>query len=148
MVFRNNDLPGVMLASAVQRAMRLWAVEVGRQAVVVTANPEGYAAALDLLDAGATLKAVLDLRPMPSACAARDELLARGVRVRDGWTVTAALPGRAGPRLEGVVIDRITGEGATRRGRYCGGLRSPRNFGGGGAARPARLRRRRAVRLR
>ncbi len=113
MVFRNNDLPGVMLASAVQRAMRLWAVEVGRQAVVVTANPEGYAAALDLLDAGATLKAVLDLRPMPSACAARDELLARGVRVRDGWTVTAALPGRAGPRLEGVVIDRITGEGAT-----------------------------------
>ena len=113
MVFRNNDLPGVMLASAVQRAMRLWAVEVGRQAVVVTANPEGYAAALDLLDAGATLKAVLDLRPMPSACAARDELLARGVRVRDGWTVTAALPGRAGPRLEAVVIDRITGEGAT-----------------------------------
>ena len=96
MVFRNNDLPGVMLASAVQRLMRLWGVAPGRQAVVATANPQGYAAALDLLDAGVALQAVLDLRPEPAPCAARDELIGRGVRVRDGWTVVEALPGRAG----------------------------------------------------
>jgi sarcosine oxidase, subunit alpha len=113
MVFRNNDLPGVMLASAAQRLMRLWGVAPGRQAVVATANPEGYAAALDLLDAGIALQTVLDLRAAPPACAARDELLARGVRVRDGWTVVEALPGRARARLEGVVVDRITGEGRT-----------------------------------
>ena len=113
MVFRNNDLPGVMLASAVQRAMRLWGVAPGRQAVVVAANPEGYATALDLLDAGVALQAVLDLREAPPPCPARDELVARGVRIRDGWTVTEALPGRAGPRLEGAVIDRVTGEGRT-----------------------------------
>ncbi|MFL5336658.1 MAG: 2Fe-2S iron-sulfur cluster-binding protein, partial [Geminicoccaceae bacterium] len=113
MVFRNNDLPGVMLASAAQRLMRLWGVAPGRQAVVATANPEGYAAALDLLDAGIALQAVLDLRSAPPACAARRELLARGVRVRDGWTVVEALPGRAGARLEGAVVDRITGEGRT-----------------------------------
>jgi sarcosine oxidase subunit alpha len=113
MVFRNNDLPGVMLASAAQRLMRLWGVAPGRQAVVVTANPEGHAAALDLLDAGVTLHAVLDLAPDPAPCAARDELLARGVRVRDGWTVVEALPGRAGPRLGGAVIDRVICEGRT-----------------------------------
>ena len=80
MVFRNNDLPGVMLASAAQRLMRLWGVSPGRQAVVVTANPEGYAAALDLLDAGVALQAVLDLRAEPGTVAGRDELVARGVR--------------------------------------------------------------------
>ena len=113
MVFRNNDLPGVMLASAAQRLMRLWGVAAGQQAVVATANPQGYAAALDLLDAGVGLQAVLDLRPDPPPCAARDELLARRIRVRDGWTVVEALPGRAHARLEGAVIDRITGEGTT-----------------------------------
>ena len=58
---------------------------------------------------GGARSATARRRPAPH----RDELLARGVRVRDGWTVTEALPGRAGPRLEAVVIDRITGEGAT-----------------------------------
>ena len=83
MVFRNNDLPGVMLASAVQRLMRLWGVAPGRQAVVATANVQGYAAALDLLDAGVALQAVLDLRPEPAPCAARDELIgARRSRAR------------------------------------------------------------------
>ena len=113
MVFRNNDLPGVMLASRRAAADAAVGGQARPAAVVVTANPEGYAAALDLLDAGVTLQAVLDLRRGPRACPGRDELLARGVRVRDGWTVTEALPGRAGPRLEGVVIDRVTGEGAT-----------------------------------
>lgn len=113
MVFRHNDLPGVMLASAVQRAMRLWGVAPGRLAVVATANPEGYAAALDLLDAGVAIHAVLDLRSLPPASTARDELLARGVTVRDGWTITAAVPGRAGARVEGAIIDRIIGEGET-----------------------------------
>ena len=102
-----------MLASAAQRLMRLWGVAPGRQAVVVTANVKGYAAALDLLDAGVALQAVLDLRAEPAPCAARDELIGRGVRVRDGWTVVEALPGRAGARLEGAVIDRVTGEGTT-----------------------------------
>ena len=72
MVFRNNDLPGVMLASAAQRLMRLWGVRPGSRAVVVTANDDGYSAALDLLDAGIALAAVVDLRPprrLAGACA-------------------------------------------------------------------------------
>ena len=111
MVFRNNDLPGVTLASAAQRLMRLWGVAPGRQAVVVTANPEGYGAALDLLDAGIELRAVLDLRREPPADPARAALLARGVKVRDGWAVREAVPGRAGARLEGVTVAPVVGEG-------------------------------------
>ena len=113
MVFRNNDLPGVMLASAAQRLVRLWGVMPGRQAVVVTGSRDGYEAALDLLDAGVALRAVLDLRTEPPHDPARKALLRRGVRVRDGWTVREALPGRARSRLEGVTIAPIVGEVGT-----------------------------------
>ena len=51
-VFRNNDLPGIMLGSAAQRLIRLYGVRPGRRAVVLTANDFGYGVALDLADAG------------------------------------------------------------------------------------------------
>ncbi len=38
LVFRNNDLPGIMFAAAAQRLMRLYGVRPGQRAVVVTAN--------------------------------------------------------------------------------------------------------------
>jgi sarcosine oxidase subunit alpha len=62
-VFRNNDLPGVMLASAAQRLIYRYAVKPMHQAVVVTANQEGYIAAIDLLKAGVKIQAIVDLRP-------------------------------------------------------------------------------------
>jgi sarcosine oxidase subunit alpha len=62
LVFDNNDLPGVMLGSAVRRLLYLYAVAPGRKAVVVTANDDGWAVAADLQDAGITVVAVADLR--------------------------------------------------------------------------------------
>ena len=62
LVFDNNDLPGVMLGSAVRRLLDLYAVAPGRKAVVVTANDDGWAVAADLQDAGITVVAVADLR--------------------------------------------------------------------------------------
>ena len=46
-VFAGNDLPGVMLSSAVRRLMHLYAVKPGARAVVFTANREGERAAFD-----------------------------------------------------------------------------------------------------
>ena len=43
-VFEGNDLPGVMLATAVRRLVNLYAVRPGSRAVVFTANEEGLAA--------------------------------------------------------------------------------------------------------
>jgi len=40
-VFRNNDLPGIMLGSAAQRLIHLYGVRPGRRAVVLTANADG-----------------------------------------------------------------------------------------------------------
>jgi len=61
-VFRHNDLPGVMLASAAQRLIHHFAVLPMRSAVVLTANSEGYAAALDLSAVGVKVAAIIDLR--------------------------------------------------------------------------------------
>ena len=47
-VFEGNDIPGVMLSTAVRRLVNLHAVRPGERAVVLSANPDGDAAAADL----------------------------------------------------------------------------------------------------
>lgn len=58
LVFENNDLPGIMLGSAVQRLINLYGVLPGRRAVVVTANDDGWRVASDLQAAGAEVVVV------------------------------------------------------------------------------------------
>ena len=53
-VFGNNDLPGVMLASAVSTYLHRYGVLPGRDAVVFTNNDDGYQCALDLKVGGRT----------------------------------------------------------------------------------------------
>lgn len=62
LIFDNNDLPGVMLGSGVQRLRHLYGVVPGNRAVVVTANDEGWTAAADLQAAGVEVAAVTDER--------------------------------------------------------------------------------------
>ena len=47
-VFAGNDVPGVMLSTAVRRLINLYAVKPGERAVVLTANADGDAAVADL----------------------------------------------------------------------------------------------------
>ncbi|MGB9093861.1 MAG: 2Fe-2S iron-sulfur cluster-binding protein [Gallionella sp.] len=102
-VFRNNDLPGSMLASAAQRLIYRYAVRPMQRAVVLTANTDGYLAALDLADHGVKVAAIVDLRP--DADGGQDELAVktRGIRVIQGHCIVEAL-GRKGKSVAGVVI--------------------------------------------
>jgi sarcosine oxidase subunit alpha len=61
-VFHNNDLPGIMLASAAQRLIYRYAVKPMNRAVVLVANQNGYEAAIDLATHGVTIMAIVDLR--------------------------------------------------------------------------------------
>lgn len=61
LVFANNDLPGVMLASAARSYVNRHAVLPGRKVVTFTNNDSAYDAALDLASAGASV-AVVDPR--------------------------------------------------------------------------------------
>lgn len=91
LVFRNNDLPGILLSSAAQRLMRHYAVRPGRRAVVFAGNRDGYLAAHDLLDAGVSLAAVLDPAADASDNTLAQHLVERGVRIIPNVTVTEAL---------------------------------------------------------
>src|SRR5262249_5271990 len=61
-VFRNNDLPGVMMASGAQRLVHQYAIRPFREVVVLTANRDGYEAALDFHAVGIGVAAIVDLR--------------------------------------------------------------------------------------
>lgn len=111
MIFRNNDLPGVMLGTAAQRLMRQYGVRPGLRAVVATANEDGYGVALDLLDAGTQVAAVVDLRSRPDPGPLSDALAARSVPVISGHAVGEALPGPGRRSLRAVDVRAITGEG-------------------------------------
>lgn len=108
MIFRNNDLPGVMMASAAQRLLRFYGVRPGSRAVIATANDHGYCAALDLLDAGIEVVCVVDLRREPLDSAWRSDVTSRPVRVLPGHTVWEA---QGCGQVTGAVIGPVEGDG-------------------------------------
>ncbi|QNT39366.1 (2Fe-2S)-binding protein [Pseudomonas asiatica] len=110
-VFRNNDLPGVMLTSAVQRLMKLYAVKPGQRAVILTGHDDGYLAALDLQDQGVAVAAVVDMRAAPADAALAAELKRRDIPVHLGSTVYEALHEAGMRHVSGVDIRPITGQG-------------------------------------
>jgi sarcosine oxidase subunit alpha len=124
-VFRNNDLPGVMLASAAQRLIYRYAVQPMRRAVVLTANDDGYRAALDLLAAGVQIAAVVDLRPdadEPWLSLLRD----RGVEVLRGACVVEAVADPRSGALAAAQVGRFGADGqpdlSSLRRLECDGL--------------------------
>jgi sarcosine oxidase, subunit alpha len=87
LVFGNNDLPGVMLASAVSTYVNRYAVLPGHNGIVFGNNNSIYATAHDILDAGATVCAIVDSREQvnPELVSA---LTSRGVTVKVGCVVS------------------------------------------------------------
>ena len=110
-VFRNNDLPGVMLTSAAQRLMKLYAVKPGKRAVVLTGNDDGYLAALDLFEAGVDVASVVDMRDAPADAALAAALKKAGIPLHTGSTVYEALHGKGMRHVTGVDVRRIIGKG-------------------------------------
>ena len=94
-VFRNNDLPGVMLSRAALRLMNLFAVRPGKRAVVFTANDEGYETALECLRHNIEVAAVVDVRPQSSNLPQALELQEAGVTMCQGMTVLEAFGSQA-----------------------------------------------------
>ena len=109
-VFRGNDLPGVMLASAAQRLLYHHAVADARRVAIVTANAEGYTAALDALAHGVEVASMLDLRnePGPLSKPLAEQLCAKGVPSQYGVRPTEAVA-RAGGDVGGLLFESSQG---------------------------------------
>ncbi|MEP0909966.1 2Fe-2S iron-sulfur cluster-binding protein [Leptolyngbya sp. GB1-A1] len=98
-VFRNNDLPGVMMASAAQRLIYRYAVKPMHRAIVFTANQDGYRAALDLLAHGMEVGAIVDLRSDIPSSTVVQTVRERGVPIYPGQAIYEA---KANPQGDGV----------------------------------------------
>jgi sarcosine oxidase subunit alpha len=104
--FTGNDLPGVMTAAAMRRALVDWGVLPGPRIAVFTCSDEGVATAEALRAAGAEIVALVDVRRTPH---------------EGGWqgyprsVVRAAL---GADRIEGIEVE---GPGGTQR-IACDGL--------------------------
>ncbi|MGK2951126.1 MAG: FAD-dependent oxidoreductase [Thiobacillus sp.] len=102
-VFRYNDLPGIMLASAAQRLILRYSVRPAERVVLLAANADAYRALPDFIDAGIKLAAVVDLRavvpPEQSAL-----LAARGIPLFANHVIAEALPAQGGKRLAAVKL--------------------------------------------
>jgi len=105
--FAGNDLPGVMLASAVRDYVTGYGVAPGRRTVIVTNNDDGYRTALALKAAGLDVPLVLDARSDPGPVAERAR--EAGLPVAPGKGV-AAVSGKG--RVQKVAVAAIDGEGA------------------------------------
>ena len=84
--FENNDLPGVMLASAGQTFVMRYGVAPGRQVVVATNNDSAYHSAFALHDAGVAVTAIIDSRTSSTVAGASE----RGIRTIFGSAPVAA----------------------------------------------------------
>ncbi len=124
LTFPDNDRPGVMLAEAALRYLRVWAVAPGRRAVVATNNDTAYRTAAALAEAGVAVE-ILDIRSDSPAMATCDlpvhrgrlpegvvgrggvtavraggrELAADALLVSGGWTPSVHLWRHAGGRV-------------------------------------------------
>jgi sarcosine oxidase subunit alpha len=110
-VIEGNDLPGVMVSTAVRRLINLYAVKPGERAVVLSANAEGDAAVADLKRAGVEVARVEDARLGGDVTAVRGRAGVRAVETADGtkidcdllvtavgWTAPTALLNQSGDR--------------------------------------------------
>lgn len=83
-VFAGNDVPGVMLSTAVRRLVNLYAVKPGERAVVLTANAAGDAVAADLERVGVDVVRVEDARRGGDVVRVHGRSRARAVELGDG----------------------------------------------------------------
>ncbi len=113
--FAGNDVPGVMLASALRDYVVNYGVSVGDRTVVVTNNDDAYRTAITLKDQGLDVPVILDARPMGGGALA-DQARALGIRVENGKAIAKV---KGGKRVEGVSICMQAGEGAALEEIAC-----------------------------
>lgn len=108
LVFANNDVPGVMLASAVGTYVNRYGVMPGNKLVLFTTNDNAYQVAIDWHKAGRQVVAIVDSREQLSGDLVKSAK-GLGIEVISGHGVIEAV-GRK--RVKGAVIAPLNSEGS------------------------------------
>ncbi|CAN7638384.1 sarcosine oxidase subunit alpha [Rhizobium sp. LjRoot258] len=83
LVFGGNDIPGVMMATAMRTYLNRYGVAPGRQVAIFTTNDSGYALAQDLEARGIVPVAIVDTRPLAGTTYAGKARVINGAYVCD-----------------------------------------------------------------
>ena len=110
-VFRNNDLPGVMLASAAQRLIYRYGVKPFDSVVVLATNTEGYRAALDFHRHGIIVTALIDLRARGEGSEFAARVQKAGIKVLNGFCIYEAIGNRVKDHVQAVMVCPISLKG-------------------------------------
>ena len=113
--FAGNDIPGVMLASAIRDYAVDFGVSIGDRTVVVTNNDDAYRTAITLKQLGLEIPVILDARQSGGGALA-EEARALGIRVETGKGIAKV---KGGKRVTGVAICAQAGEGAVLEEIAC-----------------------------
>jgi sarcosine oxidase subunit alpha len=113
--FAGNDIPGVMLASAIRDYIVDYGVSIGDRTVVVTNNDDAYRTAIAIKQAGLEVPVILDARAGGGGALA-EEARALGIRVENGKGIAKV---KGGKRVTGVAICAQAGEGAVLEEIKC-----------------------------
>lgn len=111
-VFRNNDLPGILLCSALDRLSRLYGVIPKDPVVVLAGNDLAYQTAFTAQDAGAEIAAIIDMRSADQGSPARDEATSRGIKVIPSAAIAEAGSSITGHRLTQITVKQLDNRGA------------------------------------
>jgi sarcosine oxidase subunit alpha len=118
LVFAENDLPGVMLASGALRLAALYAVRPGERCVLAAGDDRGLRTALALHELGVPVAAVADLRAgLDGELASAVE--AAGIELLRGVTPVAAAGRGAVRSVELAAVERSGRLGASHRKLEC-----------------------------
>ncbi len=103
--FVNNDLPGVMLCSAVDKLIRLYGLKPGGKAVVFGSSDLIYQTALDMVDAYIEVVAIVDERKELDDLDLLAQTNKHRIQTYLGYTIVKS---KGGNHIEGCVISPIS----------------------------------------
>ncbi|NVO55704.1 sarcosine oxidase subunit alpha family protein [Rhodobacteraceae bacterium B1Z28] len=107
--FAGNDVPGVMLASAMRDYVVNWGVTPGERVIIATNNDDAYRTAIILKQAGVDVLCVVDARATAGPLA--EEARQLGIRVDPGKAIAKV---KGGKRVKKVAICNQEGVGGAR----------------------------------
>ncbi|WP_170788869.1 sarcosine oxidase subunit alpha family protein [Ruegeria lacuscaerulensis] len=112
--FAGNDVPGVMLASAMRDYVVNWGVTPGDRVIVATNNDDAYRTAIILKQAGVEVLRIVDARTTAGPLA--DEARQLGIQVDPGKAIAKV---KGGKRVKKVELCNQEGIGGAREEVEC-----------------------------
>ncbi|WFU92240.1 sarcosine oxidase subunit alpha family protein (plasmid) [Rhizobium sp. CC1099] len=109
LIFGGNDIPGVMMATAMRTYLNRYGVAPGRDVAIFTTNDSGYALAQDLEACGIVPVAIIDSRPDRGFAYRGTARVIAGAVVTDahGGKSLARIDVSRGGRMESISVDAL-----------------------------------------